>query len=208
MCNSYSKPSPLKGLPKTWEGYLDSWFNVYIESGFPPFCPCCVALHREVFSKAGYFNPDSRMSEDLEMWVKVAYNCPIVFTTEIHARYHLFADNKMSLDYYPIEKLPPVVYLEGIPQDELMQHRNYADILLAIEYMNLIAAYFNIGAGDKIRAKELIRTSASDKWVLRRTGLWVLTLLPKGVGMFVIRCYAKIPLYEYYLHKFIPGRDK
>lgn len=137
------------------------------------------------------------------MWVKVAYHCPIVFTTEIHARYHLFADNKMSLDYYPIEKLPPVVYLEGIPQDELMQHRNYADILLAIEYMNLIAAYFNIGAGNKIRAKELIRKSTSSRWVLRRTWLWILTLLPEGVGKWVIRCYARIPLYEYYLYRFI-----
>ena len=202
---SYSKPSPLKGLPKPWEGYLDSWFNVYVESGFPPFCPCSVALHRDVFSKAGYFNPNSRMSEDVEMWVKVAYHCPIVFTTEIHARYHLFADNKMSLDYYPIEKLPPVVYLESIPQDELMQHRNYPDILLAMEYMNLVAAYFNIGAGDKKQAKELIQKSSSDRWRLRRTGLRVLTLLPKGVGMWVIRCYAKIPLYEYYLHRLFNG---
>lgn len=205
---AYSKPSPLKGLPKPWEGYLNSWFNVYVESGFPPFCPCSVALHRNVFTKAGYFNPNSRMSEDVEMWVKVAYNCQIVFTTEIHARYHLFADNKMSLDYYSIEKLPPVTYLEGIPQDELMQHRNYSDILLAIEYMNLVAAYFNIGAGDKKQAKELISLSTSDRRVLRRTGLRVLTLLPKSVGMFVIRCYAKIPLYEYYLHNFVFGKKK
>ena len=200
---SYCKPSPVKGLPKSWEGYLDSWFNVYIESGFPPFCPCSVALHRDVFSKAGYFNPESRMSEDVEMWVKVAYHCPIVFTTEIHARYHLFADNKMSLDYYPIEKLPPVVYLESIPEEELRNHRNYQDIQLAMEYMNLVGAYFNLGAGDKKQDKGLIRTSSSGRWRLRRSGLWSLSLLPKCVGMFVIRCYAKLPLYAYYLHRFV-----
>lgn len=200
---THSKPSPLKGITKPWEGYLDSWFKVYVESGHPPFCPCCVALHRNVFSKVGYFNPESRMSEDLEMWVKVAYHCPIVFTTEIHARYHLFADNKMSLDYYPIEKLPPVVCLESISHEGLMKHRNYSDILLTIEYMNLVAAYLNIGAGDKKQAKELIRTSSSGRWRMRRGGLWVLTWLPKCVGMFVIRCYAKIPLYEYYLQKII-----
>lgn len=200
---SYCKPSPVKGLPKPWEGYLDSWFGVYVDSGFPPFCPCSVALHRDVFSKAGYFNPASRMSEDVEMWVKVAYHCPIVFTTEIHARYHLFADNKMSLDYYPIEKLPPVVYLESIPEGELKNHRNYQDILLAMEYMNLVATYFNIGAGEKKLAKELIGTSSSGRWKMRRSGLWVLTRLPKCVEMFVNRYYAKIPLYEYYLQKII-----
>ena len=205
---SYCKPSPVKGLPKSWEGYLDSWFGVYVNSGFPPFCPCSVALHRDVFSKAGYFNPASRMSEDVEMWAKVAYHCPIVFTTEIHARYHLFADNKMSLDYYPIEKLPPVVYLESIPEEELRNHRNYQDILLAMEYMNLVAAYFNIGAGDKNLANGLIRTSSSGRWRVRRSGLWILTWLPKCVGMFVIRCYAKIPLYEYYLHKIISRGTK
>ena len=127
-----------------------------------------MALYRDVFSKAGYFNPASRMSEDVEMWVKVAYHCPIVFTTEIHARYHLFADNKMSLDYYPIEKLPPVVYPGSIPEEELRNHQNYQDSQLAIEYMNLVAAYFNIGAGDKKLAKELIRMSSSGKWRLCR----------------------------------------
>ena len=78
------------------------------------------------------------------MWVKIAYPRPIVFTMEIHARHHLFADNKMSLDCYPIEKLLMVVYLESIPQDGLMWHQNYPDILRVIEHMNLVATYFKL----------------------------------------------------------------
>ena len=79
-------------------------------------------------------------------------------------------------------------------------------ILLIFFFMGVIVS--NIGAGDKKQAKELISLSTSDRRVLRRTGLRVLTLLPKSVGMFVIRCYAKIPLYEYYLHNFVFGKKK
>lgn len=202
---THSKPSPLKGITKPGEGYLDSWFKVYVESGHPPFCPCCVALHRNVFSKVGYFNPESRMSEDLEMWVKVAYHCPIVFTTEIHARYHLFADNKMSLDYYPIEKLPPVTYLEQIPKKEMMMRRDYKEIQQSIEYMNLITAYFNIGAGSHNNAKNVLRNIHSTRFILQKHIFKILLCLPVTIGKNVVKLYASLP---YYIDKIQMGINK
>ena len=189
-----SKPSPLGGLPSVpFEGYLPSYFKVYVESGFPPFCPCCVALSRDVFSKTGYFNENSRMSEDVEMWVKVAYHSRIVFTSEIHARYHLYADNKMSLDYYPIKQLPPLTYLLSLPEDEVKSRADADDIAAAIEYLWLITAYFNIGCGCKRYAKEALSHSHSRAFWVKRAGMKVLSVLPKCVGMWVIAVYAHVP---------------
>ena len=188
-----AKPSPLKGLSEAFEGYLPSWFTVYVKSGYPPFCPCSVALHRNMFSKTGYFNPNSRMAEDVEMWVKAALNVPIVFTKEIHARYHLFAENKMSTDYYPIEQLPPVTYLDSIPEGILQKRADYSDVLLAKEYLNLITAYFNLGAGHRKYARRALAKSASKEFIVRRTGLWGLSILPAFVSKRIIKIYAALP---------------
>lgn len=188
-----AKPSPLKGLSEAFEGYLPSWFTVYVKSGYPPFCPCSVALHRNMFSKTGYFNPNSRMAEDVEMWVKAALNVPIVFTKEIHARYHLFAENKMSTDYYPIEQLPPVTYLDSIPEGILQKRADYSDVLLAKEYLNLITAYFNLGAGHRKYAKQALAKSTSKEFIVRRTGLWGLSILPAFVSKRIIKIYAALP---------------
>ena len=192
-----SKPSPLKGLPEAFEGYLPSWFTVYVKSGYPPFCPCSVALHRNMFSKTGYFNPSSRMAEDVEMWVKAALNVPIVFTKEIHARYHLFAENKMSTDYYPIEQLPPVTYLDSIPEGILQKRADYSDVLLAKEYLNLITAYFNLGAGHRKYAKQALAKSTSKEFIVRRTGLRCLSFLPVFISKKIVKIYAELP----YIHR-------
>ena len=188
-----AKPSPLKGLSEAFEGYLPSWFTVYVKSGYPPFCPCSVALHRNMFSKTGYFNPNSRMAEDVEMWVKAALNVPIVFTKEIHARYHLFAENKMSTDYYPIEQLPPVTYLDSIPEGILQKRADYSDVLLAKEYLNLITAYFNLGAGHRKYARQALAKSASKEFIVRRTGLRCLSFLPVFISKKIIKIYAALP---------------
>ncbi|MBE6506803.1 MAG: glycosyltransferase [Methanocorpusculum parvum] len=188
-----AKPSPVKGLSESFEGYLPSWFSIYVKSGFPPFCPCSVVLHWDMFSKTGYFNPNSRMAEDVEMWVKAALNVPIVFTKEVHARYHLFADNKMSTDYYPIEKLPPVEYLDSISESTLQNREDHSDILLAKEYLNLITAYFNLGAGNKRYAKQALAQSSSKEFAIRRTGLRILSILPAFIGKRIIKIYASVP---------------
>jgi len=192
-----SKPSPLHGLPKPWEGYLESYFKVYVESGFPPFCPCSVALSKDVFDKVGYFNPESSIGEDIEMWAKVAFHTKITFTTKICARYHLVASNKMTNNFQEFDMLPPVTYLESLPIDVLRSNLHYNDILLYLEFLKLVTAYFNIGAGNHTHAKKLLRESHSSRFALKRTGLKILASFPKVIGMKSIQFYTMIPYFKY-----------
>ena len=187
------KPSPLNGLPKKWEGYLPSYFKTYVESGYPPFCPSCLALTKNILGKVGAFNPTSRMSEDLELWTKIALISPIVFTTEIHSRYHLYAENKGSTNYHPIKQLPPVTYLSQLPENELMSRNDAEYIQLSIEYQNLIVAYLNIGAGCKKYAKSALSKSKSKRFIVKRWGLRCLTYLPVFISKRFIVTYADIP---------------
>lgn len=188
-----TKPSPLHGLPKPWEGYLDSYFRIYVESGYPPFCPSCVVLDKNLVSVTGYFNPTSIMSEDLELWTKVALTSPIVFTTDIHCRYYLYAENKGSTNYHPIKQLPPVTCLHDIPRAELEKRGDYDDIQLSIDYQNLIVAYLNLGAGCKAYALASLSQSHSNKFLIKRFGLKCLVLLPSSISKKVILLYSNIP---------------
>lgn len=190
-----AKPSPLKFFSeKTFEGYLPSYFQVYVKSGYPPFCPCCVALNKTIFSKVGYFNEKLRISEDVEMWVRIAYYLPIVFTSKIHARYHLYSENKMSLDYYPIKILPPLEFLLSIPKDELKKRDDYQYILETIDYLWLITAYYNIGAGCKKNAKYAIKNAHLNTHKLKKMGLLLLILIPSIISKKLIIIYANYPM--------------
>lgn len=199
------KDNIVRGLPpeRPWEGYIPSYFRMYVEAGYPPFCPCSVALDRHVFDKVGYFNPDSRVGEDVEMWVKVAFNCDIVFTTNMCARYHLIASNKMTCDFKALSLHPAVIYLEGIPCQIIQMKSDYDEIQRFIEYLKLVTAYFNIGAGDMIRAKQLIKMSRSSKFMLKRTGLHILASLPWKTGKKVIQLHMNSPPLEYKLKKYL-----
>ena len=186
-----TKPSPVKGLPENFEGYIENYFKLYVDSGFPPFTTSSTVLDKKVFPAVGLFRKDARISEDLEMWMKVAYHFPIVFTTEIHVRHNIFAENKTSQAFYAIDVLPPVAYLKSRPKEELMKRADYADICTAIEYMNLIAAYWNVGAGNMEHARKLLQESHSSRFVVKRTGLRVLSALPGKFTDWVIKEYTR-----------------
>lgn len=205
----YPKPNKVCGLPSDdFEGYLPSYFQTYWKSGHPPFSACCAAIPKYVFDVVGYFNESARIGEDVEMWARVAMHFPIVFTMKNCSRYHLIASNKMTCDFKAFDHHPAVTYLDALT-DNLLQGRNDVDdIRKTSEFLKLVTAYFNIGAGNLKRSKELLAESTSKTWILRRTVLRVLTLVPKSVGKFVIQRYAKIPLYEYYLHKNISRGTK
>lgn len=197
----YCKENITRGLPSkgTWEGYVPSYFKMYISAPHPPFGPCCVALDKHVFEHVGYFNPDSRVGEDVEMWVKVAFNCDIVFTTNICARYHMVSSNKMINDFKAFEMHPAVTYLLSLPDELLQSHRNHLDIMIFIEYLKLVTVYFNIGAGDCKLARKILCESHSKNFIVRRIGLTILAYLPVSVGKAFIHQYIKLPLIEYKL---------
>lgn len=195
------KDNIVRGLPpeRPWEGYIPSYFRMYVEAGYPPFCPCSVALDRHVFDKVGYFNPDSRVGEDVEMWVKVAFNCDIVFTTNMCARYHMVSSNKMINDFKVLEMHPAVTYLLSLPDEYLQFHQNRIDIIAFIEYLKLVTVYFNIGAGECKLARKILSESHTNRDIIRRVGLTVMAHLPRSFGKVFIHQYIKLPLIEYKL---------
>jgi glycosyltransferase involved in cell wall biosynthesis len=197
----FCKDNIVRGLPpeRPWEGYIPSYFRMYVEAGYPPFCPCSVALDRHVFDKVGYFNPNTRVGEDVEMWVKVAFNCDIVFTTNICARYHMVSSNKMINDFKTLNMHPAVTYLLSLPDEQLQSHENHVDIIDFIEYLKLVTVYFNIGAGDCKSARKILCESHTKNFLVRSIGLTILAYFPVSFGKAFIHQYIKLPLIEYKL---------
>jgi len=83
---------PTRGVPNdTWRGIIPDFFNsnlLVFSSG--------VAIHRDVFPAAGFFQPRVAYGGDYDMWLRLASYFPIAHTTEIGAIYHTDASNRVS----------------------------------------------------------------------------------------------------------------
>lgn len=193
----------VKGLPdKKWEGYIPSYFDVYVKSGHPPFSSCCAALDKKVFDKVGYFNPQSKIGEDTEMWGKVAFHFPIAFTTKICARYHLVASNKMIYKFSSFDKLPTIKFFESLDNNIVESYEHYEDLTKYIAYQELVSAYFNIGAGDYARARKNLQASRLKQFTIKRNALCFLTHLPMFISNAIIQYYTRIPILKYRIIKY------
>lgn len=106
-------PAPIQGVPNApWRGvipdYYDSQFLVWSSS---------VAVRKDVFETAGYFQPGAAYGGDVDMWLRLAAYFPIAYTTELSAVYHTQASNRVSLWPTMRRTLFPRRSLRQIEQD-------------------------------------------------------------------------------------------
>ena len=192
------KPNTVSGLPnnKKWDGYIPSYFRVCRKSGHPPFSSSCVVLNKEIAGELVYFNTNAWMSEDLEVWDRIAFNYPVVFTTKSCARYHLVASNKTIYKFRELRMLPSVEYFETLAPDVIKNYQYHKDLELYLEYLKLIVAYFNIGAGNKKYAQKILRQSHSLIYVPRKFVLNILAHTPNKIGKLGVYIYSQLPIYR------------
>lgn len=192
------KPNAVSGLPnnKKWDGYIPSYFRVCRKSGHPPFSSSCVVLNKEIAGELVYFNTNAWMSEDLEVWDRIAFNYPVVFTTKSCARYHLVASNKTIYKFRELKMLPSVEYFETLAPDVIKNYQYHKDLELYLEYLKLIVAYFNIGAGNKKYAQKILRQSHSLIYVPRKFVLNILAHTPNKIGKLGVYIYSQLPIYR------------
>lgn len=83
---------PTRGAPaQSWRGVIPNFFetNLLVYSS-------SIAIHRDVFPVAGFFQKGVAYAGDADMWLRLAAYFPIAHTTEIGAVYHTDASNRVS----------------------------------------------------------------------------------------------------------------
>ena len=156
MPDSHFEKAKYKHLPKPpWEGILTNYFHAALGSN-PVILTSAVMVKKVVFEKVGGF-PVGELIEDLDMWARIAFKYPIVWTSRIEAIYRRDVINsclktlKLSKDLKVIDTLK-----EGLSQSS-------NDIKKDI--LNLIGKYYKFCSlhyaknGDRKNAVRCIRES-------------------------------------------------
>lgn len=140
-------------LPKfPWEGIVPSYYKSALN--YHPLSSSSVVLRKNILEKTGYFVEGVRYGVDLDLWVRIAAQFDIAFSSKVCAVYHravgvsLSVEKRTNYDRKVEETLGKVIESKKYKQqDEL-----YINMLFNKLHMDTAAKY--IKAGNKVKAKE------------------------------------------------------
>ena len=94
--NSIIRPT-FNEIPKEkWSGIVPDFFKSSMK--YRLAWTSAVAVEKKVFDKIGTFDESITLGagEDTDLWIRIALNSPVAFTTEVSAQYNMSAQNKIS----------------------------------------------------------------------------------------------------------------
>lgn len=100
-CNQNHHLIPLQfyNIPEEpWEGIIVDYFKT-LYYGNNITWTSAVAVKKKVFEQIGYFPEGVRMGEDLDMWIRIALNFPVCFSSKVSAIYNMDAENRACRTY-------------------------------------------------------------------------------------------------------------
>lgn len=77
------------------EGFIKGYINycqVYAKTLYMPLCSSAVCIPRRVFDAVGGFNPQLRMSEDFDLWARIALDYKVGFVNKPLSNYNQDVD--------------------------------------------------------------------------------------------------------------------
>jgi glycosyltransferase involved in cell wall biosynthesis len=88
--------------PPPWEGLIPNYFEAAL--GDSPVWTSATAIPKQVFDKVGLFPEGTRLGGDLDMWLRVALEYRIAFSTSAQSIYHREATNRICQLQPPVEE--------------------------------------------------------------------------------------------------------
>ncbi|SEQ05656.1 glycosyltransferase family 2 protein [Flavobacterium urocaniciphilum] len=80
-------------LPKDFVGYLN-FFKINIKQGIYNHGSVCI--HKEVFEKAGYYNENIQLSQDLDFNIRANYHFKLAYDASVQMSYFMQTDNQLT----------------------------------------------------------------------------------------------------------------
>lgn len=82
--------------PAPWEGLIPDYFRTST-LGIEPLLTSCVGVRRDVLLKTGGFKTKYRQGEDTDLWLRIALEYSIAFSTQATVVYHVDHDPENSV---------------------------------------------------------------------------------------------------------------
>ena len=135
-CNYYTVKNnkPKVVLEGIATGYIP-YYKTYYEQQAMPLWTGAVVLQRHFFEAAERFNPQLRMAEDFDLWVRMAMIAPVAFLNKPLAYYN----QDVQVRWRAIGKLYPPTYHFAFQADYLSTHyKQYPYLQQVVEMVQIV----------------------------------------------------------------------
>lgn len=141
---------------------LKDYFASFARLGQSPFSNSSFAVHRVAFERAGGYTPGVRLTEDSDLWVRLALSTPMAMIRTALARYHVDAPGNTRTiaqleQFEVIRTLERVLKLGEVPAEQLPG----AESLLRLQKLMQIRRHVLLGQ----RAPALRGLTDHDLWL-------------------------------------------
>lgn len=160
-------------LPDCFEdGYINNYFSLF-RSGKSILMPSNTCLRKDVFNTVGFFQEGVTLTEDSEMWCRVALKYTIAFTSKVCAKY-IIEDKIPHIErvHYIVESLTEKINEKQIPKKYIN------DVHAIIEYQLLVSSLFFLLDGKKNEGKDILRKNNFIYYKKIKNKINILTYLP------------------------------
>ena len=97
------KIAPSKySIPKSNDSQILNYFDASHKESI--IWTSCAVFHKSVFEKVGVFDPQIKIGEDTDLWIRVGLVFPVVFNPKVLARYTYDEKSVSRNDYYIFEE--------------------------------------------------------------------------------------------------------
>ena len=175
-----------KTLPDYFtEGYIENYFKTF-RNGKSILMPSNTCLRREILTDDPLFMPDIKLTEDTELWCRLALKSKIAFTKDFCVEYRIEKRiPKIERTHYIVESLENQLASGSIPEKYI------DDILVIIQYQLLVSALFFILNNRKMQAKEILFGRNLISFKRKRYLLIGLLYLPSFISRFLYYIWQK-----------------
>jgi glycosyltransferase involved in cell wall biosynthesis len=141
--------------------YLQNYFATFVRLGQSPFSNSSFAVHRAAFRRAGGYTPGVRLTEDSDLWVRLALCTPIAMIRTALARYYVEAQgNTRSLPQR--EPFEVVRTLERVLQQGVVPVEEQSDARSLLRLQKLMQIRRHVLLGQRVPA--LLGLTEPDLW--------------------------------------------
>lgn len=141
--------------PPPWEGLLPNYIQS-VATGTSPVWSSAVCVKKTTFEALGLFCTGVRLYEDLEMWIRIALNFPIAYSTQIGATYYRNAENRACDIIVPdVDEVSFAELLSGAIRDERLDPKTADYAKSFICKYSLLNAFKCVVAGEPERARRI-----------------------------------------------------
>lgn len=169
------------------DGIIDDFFKIFAETGKSPFSNSNFVIRRDIFTLLGGYKPGVKLTEDSDLWSRVAIKYDIAYTKKPLATYLINTTGNTHLIFEPCDFQVTVTLTDMLNEENIdKKFKKSIKRLIAFQKLNLIKrAIFS--QNKKFAFHRLIYTNVIKHYPITVIKCFISILIPHNILIYFIK---------------------